>query len=63
MSTRCWGELVQYGALQLIQREYGAYISPSAEPGYDITLEFDVPSVPQGGKFAAAGTRVHYTEA
>jgi len=48
MSTRCWGELIQYGALEIIQREYGAYTSSSVEPGYDITLEFDTSSLPQG---------------
>lgn len=50
MSIRCWDELVKYGALDIIHREYGAYVAPSAEPGYNITLSFDVSSLPQGGK-------------
>lgn len=62
MSTRCWSELVQYGALQIIQREYGPYISPSVEPGYDVTLAFDIPSLPQGGERAQLIQEVHYIE-
>jgi len=48
MSVRCWDELVKYGALDIIHREYGPYVAASVEPGYDVTLSFDVSSLPQG---------------
>lgn len=49
MSIRCWDELVKYGALDIIHREYGPYVAPSVEAGYNVSLTFDVSSLPQGG--------------
>ncbi|KAF8322556.1 arp2/3 complex subunit [Clavulina sp. PMI_390] len=48
MSLRCWEELVQYGALDIMHREYGPYVAPAVEPGYNITLQFDTSSIPAG---------------
>lgn len=51
MNIRCWDELAQYGATSILQREYGAYLLPEAEPEYSVTLEFDTEKVPpEGGK-------------
>ncbi|KAF8339654.1 putative ARC35-subunit of the Arp2/3 complex [Cantharellus anzutake] len=52
MSIRCWHELVEYGALDIIQREYGPYVVPT-DPGYDVTLAFDTENLPQGEEQAA----------
>lgn len=51
MSIRCWDELVKYGALDIIHREYGPYVAPTVEPGYNVSLLFDSSSLPQGGTF------------
>ena len=48
MSIRCWDELIQYGAWDIIQREYGPYVA-STDPGYNVTLAFDTANIPQGG--------------
>jgi len=39
---------VRYGALDIIKREYGSYVAPAVEPGYDVSLVFDTNAVPQG---------------
>jgi len=50
MEIPCWDELVQYGAGEIIQREYGNYITDT-EPDYAISLKIDIDSVPPlGGK-------------
>jgi actin related protein 2/3 complex, subunit 2 len=52
MSIRCWDELVQYGANDIIKREYGQYVSPQVEPQYNVTLQIDLEHVPpEGGAF------------
>lgn len=51
MSVRCWDELVKYGALDVVHREYGAYVASTVEPGYNLTLQFDISSLPQGGTY------------
>ncbi|KDQ13452.1 hypothetical protein BOTBODRAFT_33473 [Botryobasidium botryosum FD-172 SS1] len=47
MSIRCWEELVQYGAMDVIKREYGSYFKPDAEPEYNVSLEFDLEAIPE----------------
>jgi len=37
----CFSELVNYGAQDILAREYGSYVV-DVEPGYDFTLEFDL---------------------
>lgn len=49
MDIRCWSELVQAGALDVLQREYGSWIRSSVEPEYSVTLEFDYAKVPAAG--------------
>lgn len=52
MSIRCWNELVQYGANEIINREYGKYLAPQVEPQYNVTLQLDLENVPpEGGAF------------
>lgn len=38
----CWAQLVQYGAMDVLEREYGPWIASPPEEGYDFTLEFNV---------------------
>ncbi|KAJ9479297.1 Actin-related protein 2/3 complex subunit 2 [Pseudozyma hubeiensis] len=49
MDIRCWSELVQAGALDVLKREYGSWIRNSVEPEYSVTLEFDYAKVPAAG--------------
>ncbi|KAG8930979.1 hypothetical protein FRC03_005846 [Tulasnella sp. 419] len=52
MNIRCWEELVKYGALDVLKKEYGSYLKdPSAtEPGYHVSLEFDLEQLPPSGE-------------
>ncbi|CAB4431528.1 unnamed protein product [Rhizophagus irregularis] len=43
---QCYKELVQWGAQDMLQREYGPYCVPK-EDGYDVTLEFDLQKLPE----------------
>ncbi|KDN38862.1 putative ARC35-subunit of the Arp2/3 complex [Tilletiaria anomala UBC 951] len=49
MDIRCWNELAQYGAMDIIKREYGSYIRPETESEYSLTLQFDYASLPPAG--------------
>jgi Arp2/3 complex, 34 kD subunit p34-Arc len=46
MSIRCWDELVQYGALDILGREYGPLLSSDVEPDYNVSLDIDLEQVP-----------------
>ena len=46
MNIRCWGELVQYGAMEVLQREYGPLLVSQAEPDYNVSLQIDLEQVP-----------------
>lgn len=46
MNIRCWDELVAYGAMQILQREYGPLIKQQTEPEYNISLDIDIDQVP-----------------
>lgn len=46
MGIRCWDELAKYGAQGVISREYSAWLSPSVEPDYNVTLQFDLRKLP-----------------
>jgi len=48
MHIRCWDELVRYGALEVLQREYGALLQSQAEPEYNVSLEIDLEQIPVG---------------
>jgi actin related protein 2/3 complex subunit 2 len=46
MNIRCWDELVQYGALEVLQREYGPLLSNQTEPDYNVSLQIDLEQAP-----------------
>ncbi|KAF8647756.1 hypothetical protein AX16_006591 [Volvariella volvacea WC 439] len=46
MHIRCWDELVKYGALDILQREYGALLLPQSEADYNVSLSIDLEQVP-----------------
>ncbi|KAG8890049.1 hypothetical protein FRB98_001162 [Tulasnella sp. 332] len=47
MNIRCWGELVKYGAMDVLKKEYGSYLAASTEAGYHVSLEYDTEKVPK----------------
>ena len=50
---RCFKDLVQYGAEQVLRREFGDYVT-STEPGYDFSVLIDLENLPEGkGKYEA----------
>lgn len=50
MNIRCWAELVQYGAHDVLKREYGSLLKSQTEPDYNVSLEIDLEQVPiEGG--------------
>jgi len=50
MHIRCWDELVQYGALEVLQREYGSLVQAQTEPEYNISIEIDLEKAPPEGE-------------
>lgn len=48
MGLLCWDELVQYGALDLLQREYSAFLLPPSETeaDYNVSLRIELESLP-----------------
>lgn len=46
IQIRCFKDLVQYGAEQVLQREYGDFIAQT-EPGYDLSVLIDLESLPE----------------
>ncbi|KAK0218122.1 arp2/3 complex 34 kDa subunit [Armillaria solidipes] len=50
MHIRCWSELVQYGALDVLKREYGSLLKDEAEPEYNVSLEIDLEQAPTGAE-------------
>lgn len=47
MNIRCWDELVQYGALDVLNREYGALLLPAPESDYNVSLQIDLSAYPE----------------
>ncbi|KAK5654956.1 hypothetical protein OQA88_6713 [Cercophora sp. LCS_1] len=45
IQIRCFGDLVRYGAEQVLNREYGQYVV-APEPGYDFSVIVDLESLP-----------------
>lgn len=45
VQIKCFKDLVQYGAEQVLQREYGQYIVPT-ETGYDFSVLVDLDNLP-----------------
>ncbi|KAF1986272.1 actin-related protein-like protein 2/3 complex subunit 2 [Aulographum hederae CBS 113979] len=46
ISVKCFSELVQYGAEEVLQREYGPYIV-APEQGYDFSVQVDLDQLPE----------------
>jgi len=49
MHIRCWDELVRYGALDILRREYGSLVQAQPESDYNISLLIDLETAPPGG--------------
>ena len=45
MAWKCYSELATYGANDIIQREYGSYVT-TPERGFDVSLKFDLTRLP-----------------
>lgn len=45
IALKCFRELVQYGAQDVLEREYGPYIV-NPEPGYDFSVQIDLEDLP-----------------
>ncbi|KAJ1679563.1 Arp complex subunit [Spiromyces aspiralis] len=41
----CYSKAVEYGAGEILQREYGEYLSAETRQGYDVTFRFDLDQV------------------
>ncbi|KAG6886204.1 hypothetical protein C0993_010766 [Termitomyces sp. T159_Od127] len=46
MHIRCWDELVRYGALDILRREYGSLLVAQPEDEYNVSLVIDLEQVP-----------------
>ncbi|KAF9531777.1 arp2/3 complex 34 kDa subunit [Crepidotus variabilis] len=47
MSIPCWHELEKYGAVEILQREYGTLVLSQPEPEYHVSLQIDLEQVPK----------------
>jgi actin related protein 2/3 complex subunit 2 len=45
ISIKCYNDLLQHGAKDVLEREYGNYITDT-EPGYDFSLRVDLEDLP-----------------
>jgi len=50
MNIRCWNELTQYGANEVLRREYGSLVKDQPEQDHHVSLEIDLEQVPQEGE-------------
>jgi len=50
MHIRCWDELVRYGALDVLKREYGPLVQAQPESEYNISLLIDLEAAPPEGE-------------
>ncbi|KAF4124157.1 actin related protein 2/3 complex, subunit 2 [Geosmithia morbida] len=46
IQIRCFKDLVQYGAQEVLEREYGPFVGPT-EPGYDFSVVVDLENLPE----------------
>lgn len=61
MNIRCWDELAQYGAVDVLRREYGSLYLATPEPDYHVSLSIDLEQVPPEGGACSVGTSMHVT--
>ena len=64
ISVKCYKELLQYGAQEVLEREYGSYIV-SPEAGYDFSMQIDLENLPadQGGLYEPGDVKLADIEA
>lgn len=65
MHIRCWNELEQYGALDVLRREYGGLLAAQPEPEYNVSLEIDLTQAPaEGGEHSSlhSNTQRYHTK-
>ena len=46
IQIRCYKELLQYGAQQVLEREYGPYVI-APEAGYDFSVQVNLDDLPE----------------
>ncbi|KAG0147563.1 hypothetical protein CROQUDRAFT_76449 [Cronartium quercuum f. sp. fusiforme G11] len=46
MGVKCWPQLIEYGVLEIMKREYSNWISNEVEVDYDISLIFEIDKLP-----------------
>ena len=60
MNIRCWDELAQYGAVDVLRREYGSLYLATPEHDYHVSLAIDLEQVPpEGGARSATALPVN----
>lgn len=47
ISVKCFADLLQHGALQVLEREYAGLVTDT-EPSYDFSLIVDLENLPEG---------------
>ncbi|KAI9741107.1 MAG: hypothetical protein M1834_002820 [Cirrosporium novae-zelandiae] len=52
ISVKCFQELIQYGAQDVLEREYGPFIV-APETGYDFSIQIDLESLPEDAEARA----------
>lgn len=64
MHIRCWDELVKYGAIDILKREYGSLLTAQPEPEYNASLEIDLEAAPtSAGRWTFKSTLPRYSHA
>jgi hypothetical protein len=59
MNIRCWDELAQYGAVDVLRREYGSLYLETPEPDYHVSLAIDIEQAPPEGGACSVRTSMH----
>lgn len=58
MKMPCWKDLDSYGARDVLAREYGEMLLPTAEQGFDVSLKIDIEKLPaDAGETRLGNTR------
>ncbi|CED83441.1 Actin-related protein Arp2/3 complex, subunit ARPC2 [Phaffia rhodozyma] len=50
MAIKCWADITQFGALEVLKRQYGDWISDTVEEGFDVTLRLELDRFPEEGE-------------
>lgn len=59
IQIRCFKDLVKYGAVDVLQREYGPYVT-DPEPGFDFSVLIDLENLPAEKGMIALSTEVFF---